>query len=237
MALVLAAEALRKFGGDSLAEVVRNRDGYVAALGSTPSSAPGRPSPVPAAPASDDAPHPARRDDGRGQDDDRRSSLARRLGWAYLDSDAEVEARHRRARCPRSSPRDGEAAFRRGRGRGARHGVRRRPTGRGRGRRRRGARRRQPRRSSAASGTVVWLRARADTLARRAGRRRRRAAAARRRPEPTSWPGSTASGRPLYAEVADAGDRRRRPHARPGRRPGARCRRHPPSETPATPSS
>jgi chorismate synthase len=40
-ALVLANEALRKFGGDSLAEVVRNRDGYVASLGSTPSSADG----------------------------------------------------------------------------------------------------------------------------------------------------------------------------------------------------
>jgi chorismate synthase len=36
-ALVLASEALRKFGGDSLAEVVRNRDGFVGALGSTPS--------------------------------------------------------------------------------------------------------------------------------------------------------------------------------------------------------
>ena len=32
-ALVLAGEALRKFGGDSLAEFVRNRDGYVASLG------------------------------------------------------------------------------------------------------------------------------------------------------------------------------------------------------------
>jgi chorismate synthase len=39
MALVLAGEALRKFGGDSLAEVVRNRDGFVAALGTTPSAA------------------------------------------------------------------------------------------------------------------------------------------------------------------------------------------------------
>ena len=37
-ALVLASEALRKFGGDSLAEVVRNRDGFVAALDSTPSA-------------------------------------------------------------------------------------------------------------------------------------------------------------------------------------------------------
>ena len=32
VALVLANEALRKFGGDSIAEVVRNRDGYVASL-------------------------------------------------------------------------------------------------------------------------------------------------------------------------------------------------------------
>jgi chorismate synthase len=32
MALVLANEAVRKFGGDSLAELVRNRDGYVATL-------------------------------------------------------------------------------------------------------------------------------------------------------------------------------------------------------------
>ena len=37
-ALVLAAEALRKFGGDSLAELVRNRDGYLAGLGDTPSA-------------------------------------------------------------------------------------------------------------------------------------------------------------------------------------------------------
>jgi chorismate synthase len=34
-ALVLAGEALRKFGGDSVAELVRNRDGYLAALGET----------------------------------------------------------------------------------------------------------------------------------------------------------------------------------------------------------
>ncbi len=38
-ALVLAAEALRKFGGDSLAELVRNHDGFVASLGTTPSAA------------------------------------------------------------------------------------------------------------------------------------------------------------------------------------------------------
>jgi chorismate synthase len=38
-ALVLAAEALRKFGGDSLAELVRNYEGYRETLGATPSSA------------------------------------------------------------------------------------------------------------------------------------------------------------------------------------------------------
>ena len=31
-ALVLAGEALRKFGGDSLGEFVRNHDGFVASL-------------------------------------------------------------------------------------------------------------------------------------------------------------------------------------------------------------
>ena len=36
MALVLASEALRKFGGDSLAEVVRNRDGFVAVARARP---------------------------------------------------------------------------------------------------------------------------------------------------------------------------------------------------------
>ncbi|HVT41727.1 MAG TPA: chorismate synthase [Acidimicrobiales bacterium] len=41
-ALVLADEALRKFGGDSVEEFVRNRDGFVAALGTTPSAATGR---------------------------------------------------------------------------------------------------------------------------------------------------------------------------------------------------
>ena len=32
MAWVLAAEALRKFGGDSIAEVLRNKDAYVSTL-------------------------------------------------------------------------------------------------------------------------------------------------------------------------------------------------------------
>jgi chorismate synthase len=39
MALVLAAEALRKFGGDSVEEFRRNRAGYLASLGETPSAA------------------------------------------------------------------------------------------------------------------------------------------------------------------------------------------------------
>jgi chorismate synthase len=38
MALVLANEALRKFGGDSVAEFKRNRDGFVSSLGETPSA-------------------------------------------------------------------------------------------------------------------------------------------------------------------------------------------------------
>jgi chorismate synthase len=33
VALVLASESLRKFGGDSVDEVVRNRDGFLGALG------------------------------------------------------------------------------------------------------------------------------------------------------------------------------------------------------------
>jgi chorismate synthase len=40
-ALVLADEALRKFGGDSVAEFVRNHDAYLKALGETPSAAAG----------------------------------------------------------------------------------------------------------------------------------------------------------------------------------------------------
>ena len=40
VALVLASEALVKFGGDSLSEFVRNHDAYVASLGETPSAAP-----------------------------------------------------------------------------------------------------------------------------------------------------------------------------------------------------
>ncbi|HEX3946921.1 MAG TPA: chorismate synthase, partial [Acidimicrobiales bacterium] len=48
-ALVLAAEVLRKFGGDSVAEVIRNRDGFLASLGETLSG----PVPAPAATGTD----------------------------------------------------------------------------------------------------------------------------------------------------------------------------------------
>jgi chorismate synthase len=39
MALVLANEAVRKFGGDSVAEFVRNYDSYIASIHATPSIA------------------------------------------------------------------------------------------------------------------------------------------------------------------------------------------------------
>ena len=39
MAWVLASEAMRKFGGDSVEELRRNREGFLAALGETPSAA------------------------------------------------------------------------------------------------------------------------------------------------------------------------------------------------------
>ncbi len=47
IALVLAGEALRKFGGDSIAELVRNRDAYEGALDETPSAAVAPPAPAP----------------------------------------------------------------------------------------------------------------------------------------------------------------------------------------------
>ena len=66
VALVLADEALRKFGGDSLAEFVRNHDAYLASLACAVSR--GRAAPR------------ARRADGRGQDDGRAPLCAIALG-------------------------------------------------------------------------------------------------------------------------------------------------------------
>jgi chorismate synthase len=43
VALVLAGEAIRKFGGDSLAELIRNEESYLAHLGDSPSAAPEEP--------------------------------------------------------------------------------------------------------------------------------------------------------------------------------------------------
>jgi chorismate synthase len=40
VAIVLADEALRKFGGDSMAEFLRNHDGFLGALDETPSAVP-----------------------------------------------------------------------------------------------------------------------------------------------------------------------------------------------------
>jgi len=39
VAVVLATESLRKFGGDSMAELIRNRDSFIEHLGETPSAA------------------------------------------------------------------------------------------------------------------------------------------------------------------------------------------------------
>ena len=187
-ALVLATEALRKFGGDSLAEVVRNRDGFVASLGTTPSSAVGRPAP--------ETRGRRRLDRGSGQRDGMTPRillvgmmgagktttgrlLAERLGWGYRDSDADVESTTGLT-VPELFARDGEAAFRMAEARvladacadpspsvvsvagGAVLSA-------------------DNRRLIAASGIVVWLRARPETLA-GAGGRRRRPPAARRGP-------------------------------------------------------
>ena len=176
-ALVLATEALRKFGGDSLAELVRNRDGFVASLGTTPS-----------APSDDRARIRERRGMtprillvgmmGAGKTTTG-PLVAERLGWGYCDSDAEVEA---------ATGLHGARALRRAR----RGGL---PPGGGRRAAPRPARTPLPsvvsvaggavlsednRRLIAASGTVVWLRARPETLA-APGRRRLGTPTSRRR--------------------------------------------------------
>ena len=199
-ALVLATEALRKFGGDSLAEVVRNRDGFVAVARHDAvvrrRHAAGRRRLRTAQP--DDPPHPARRDDGRRQDHDGQL-LAERLGWGYRDSDADVEAATGLT-VPELFARDGEAAFRRAEADvladacadpapsvvsvagGAVLSE-------------------DNRRLIAASGIVVWLRARPETLAARVGDGAGRPLLGDDPAE--AWSASTPCARPLYAEVAD----------------------------------
>ena len=92
MALVLAGEALRKFGGDSMAEV--------RAQHATPTCR--RPAIL------DDRRQPARvlliGMMGAGKSTTGHL-LAARLGWPYLDSDDEIAAPDRARRCPRSGRR------------------------------------------------------------------------------------------------------------------------------------
>ena len=178
MALVLANEALRKFGGDSLAEIVRNRDGYLESLGSTPSAAIGQPGT--AAEFIGNEPEATPDPDGVGRaalmtprillvgmmgagKTTTGRLLAASLGWRYCDSDADVEA-DTGLTVPELFARDGEAAFRQ-----AEATVLARACA-------------DPlpsvvsvaggavlsadnRARIAASGTVVWLRARPETLA------------------------------------------------------------------------
>ena len=124
---------------------------------------------------------------------------ARELGWDYLDSDAEVEA-ETGATVPELFARDGETAFREAEARALRAACARasnvvvsvaggavlRP---------------ENRTLIAASGTVIWLRAQVDTLARRVG-------SGAGRPlldgDPlTALADLEAVRRPFYAEVAD----------------------------------
>ena len=126
MALVLANEALRKFGGDSLAEMVRNRDAYVESLGSTPSAALGQP-PTDSFVGNEPEATPGSRRRGPRRPMTPRillvgmmgagktttgQLLAASLGWSYCDSDADVEA-DTGLTVPELFARDGEAAFRR----------------------------------------------------------------------------------------------------------------------------
>ena len=120
-ALVLASEALRKFGGDSLSEVVRNRDGFVAAgfdpVGCGGHAGLGR---LRRQRARAHARHRSRHGMtprillvgmmGAGKTTTGRL-VAGRLGWDYRDSDAEVEAATGLT-VPELFARDGEAAFR-----------------------------------------------------------------------------------------------------------------------------
>jgi shikimate kinase len=187
MALVLAGEALRKFGGDSLAEVRRNRDGFVGALGQTPSAA--RPAAPPRLLLVGMM--------GAGKTTTGRL-LAQRLGWDYLDSDAQVQAETGRS-VPELLASDGEAAFRQAEARALRGalsgsapvvvsvagGAVLDPDNRA---------------AIRAAGTVVWLRARPETLARRVGDGAGRPLLGE--DPPSAIVSLEAVRRPFYAELA-----------------------------------
>ena len=96
VALVLASEALRKFGGDSLAEFVRNHDAYRASLAMTRATA-----------------SRAGRSDGRGQDDGR-APVRERLGRAvrrHRRPDRDARARCRSTRSSRAAARRASASW------------------------------------------------------------------------------------------------------------------------------
>ena len=193
-ALVLASEALRKFGGDSLAEVVRNRDGFVAALGETPSAAARRTGVGAEADRRCSCRH-----DGRRQDHRRPARGRPARAGPYVDSDAEVEAATGRT-VPEIFAEQGEAAFRAAEAEALAAAVAGgRPGGGlgGRGAVLDPANRALIRRS----GTVVWLRANPATLAGRVGDGAGRPLLRRRPGEELAR--LEAVRRPLYAEVAD----------------------------------
>ncbi len=189
MALVVANEALRKFGGDSVAEVRRNRDGFVAALGETPSAAP------PAAPPRLLLVGMM----GAGKTTTGRL-VAQRLGWPYLDSDAQVQAETGRS-VPEIMEIDGEAAFRRHEARALRvalsgpspvvvsvaGGAVLDPANRA---------------ALRGAGTVVWLRASPETLGRRVGDGAGRPLLGD--DPPAALERLETVRRPFYAEVADS---------------------------------
>ena len=124
MALVLASEALRKFGGDSLAEVVRNRDGYMASLGETPSV------PPPALMVGGDAAHaPAAPALAVGMMGSGKTTVGRLVAAAPRLAATSTRTPRSRRRPGTSVPEifaeSGEAAFRAERDQGARTGPRR----------------------------------------------------------------------------------------------------------------
>ena len=206
-ALVLAAEALRKFGGDSVAEVVRNRDGYLAAWARRRRlrRAAGR--------AAGTAGH--RR---------RRARMTPRILLVGMMGAGKTTAGRLLAGAPRAgryrdSDADGRGGHRPDRARALRRATARRPSGPSEADVLAEAPAPRPTRRWSPSPAAPCCdpdnrrliagerhRRLAPGPARDAGRpggRRRRPPAARRRPGRAPGRASTPSARPLYAEVAD----------------------------------